>query len=810
LFVVVIVLVTALLISALLTDEAAKTTGGLIDPLTAAGIKADDVDTFEIARKSPIEEKLVFQRKDKRWVLTAPVAARIDSLAVENVIQDLFAAKPVSYPNLSENTSTYNLTTPTVSVTLKKGDTAATVHLGTTLIGKEKAVTFVSTGVHPNRPLAVKTFDLRSLFRDADRDKGGEPHIIGKWLTDFRQKRLLSASTADPGGDLERIKLTRGDRTVELTRSADDWLFTIPANYGLADLAGDSAPVPNQYTGLRPMLNSILNLQTTSSADTIENVAVSDLAQYGLAAADPAVLRIELKPKGQPAEVLFIGKKVEKDGKPVVPTRVYCRVDGDSAVATVTTDQLESLVNAIADPKLMRNRDLVAETKRDRIDAIDSTFGGGFKLRRVSAPTGSQWGLYGAASDPTDAQLLTVTNLLNALARSRVATETLLEPNDAAFAAAQKKGELKVWFDSVDKTTSVKDNQLPAEPKLTGDPVTFTFGQTEGTEVFVRRTTGGKTTDFKVPTDVFTQLSKPRLTFVDPKLGSFTPSVADQLVLFRRGERVELKKEPGSDPAYRGGKWSFVAPDPVKGKSADGDRILDVLGVLAAVPSNQIHSEGASNDDLKKLGLDPARPVLSAKITLPGEKDKEREYHFGNETDDQKGVYFRLLGKPFVFIADRTIATQLETADLTDKVLLRVDPKRVKKLYLDGWKATAKDGKVVHVELALENGVWVAKDPAGVPVDTGQVDAILRALEAPKAISFVNIDEDKPAPPEFGFGDNSVSIIAALDDNSSVQLRIGGEDPAKTGYYGQANRRTFLMNPTTIRPVLVKPPLSGK
>jgi hypothetical protein len=811
LFAVVIVLVAALLVSALFQDDPAKASGGLLDPLAAAGVKADDVDTVELARKSPTDDKLVFKRAGGRWELVGPAAARVDSFAVESVVRDLYAAKPVPYPGLSDSPAAHGLASPTFVVTLRKGDAAATVNLGTTLMGKDKAVTFVTTGDRPNTPVAVRTADLRSLFRDADWDRGGDPHILAKWLTEYRQKRLLSVDSANAGSDLEAVKITRGDRTLELARDGDDWRFAVPDSYGLADTAGDSLPTPNTFTGVRPLLNALVNLQAAGPEDFTEGVNPADLARYGLAAADPAVIRVELKPKGRPPEVLYIGKKAEKDGKPVVPTKVYVRLDGDSAVAAVTTDRLEAVVNTVADPRPLRNRDLIAEAKKDRIDAVDSTFGGGFKLRRVGGPAGPVWALYGTPGDPTDAQTFAVTNLINALARPRVATDVLPldKPNDAAFADAQKKGELKVWFDGAEKA-EVKDGKLPPEPKLTGEPVSFVFGQVEGNEVFVRRTAGGKAVDFRVPTDVFLAASKPRLPFVDPKLGSFAPAAAENVVLFRKGERLELKKEKEPDPAYRGGKWVYVAPDAKKGQPADGDKVLDLLSLLASGPVGTLHSEGATPDELKKLGLDPAGPVLSAKVTLPGEKEREREYHFGTDTADKKGVYFRLLGKPFVFVVDPGVFAQLETADLSDKVLFRVDPKKVRRLFLSGWKGVAKDGKAVSAELAVENGVWVSKDPAGVPVDAPRVDAILRLLEAPKATAFVTLDEDKPPPPEYGFGDSPVSVIAELEDKSSVQLRIGGPDKEKTGYYGQANRKTFVLAAAAVRAVLEKPPLSGR
>jgi hypothetical protein len=811
LFAVVIVLVAALLVSALFQDDPAKTAGGLLDPLTSAGVKADDVDAVEITRKSPDDQRLVFQKKDGKWVLTAPVSARVDPTAVADLIRDLFAAKPVNYPGLTDNPATYGLGNPTYAVTLKKGDAAATVRVGTTLIGKDKAVTFVAAGDRPTTPIAIRTADLRSLFKDSSRDNGGDPHVIGKWLTEYRQKRLLSASDARAGDDLSAVTITRGDKTLSLKRDGDDWAFSSPKDFGQADTAGDSAPSPDRFTGVRPLLGAVLGLQTNAAEDFIEDVPAADYPKYGLAANDPAVVRLELTPKaGGPPEVLYLGKKVEKDGKPVVPTRVYARLEGDSAVATVTTDRLDALVNTVADPTPMRNRDLIAEAKRDRIDAIDSSFGGGFKARRVTGSVGPQWVLYGKPTDPTEAVDQNVAALVAALAKPRVAAETLLAPNDAAFADAQRKGELKVWFEGVEKAPAPTDGKLPAEPKLKGDPTTFTFGQTDGQTVFVRRTAAGKTTDFKVPLDVFTAASKSRLGLVDPKLGSFSPALADSLVVFRNGERTELKRDAGIDPAYLGGKWSFVSPDALKGKVADGDAALDVLSAVAALPSTRVASEGATDDELKKLGLDPASPTVAVTVGLSGEKDKQRVYHFGAETEDKKAVHFRLVGKPFVLLADRTVLAQLQSADLADKVVFRVDPKAVKKLYLSGWRATAKDGKPVDATLALENGVWVAKEPAGGVPDTSRVTAILTALQAPKVMETLKVEEGKAAPPEFGFGGNPVSIVAELEDKTAVSLLLGGENPAKTGVYAQTGGKTVLLPAGTFRPILDKPPLAAK
>ena len=810
LFAVVIALVAGLLVYSLLPDTTQAAAGGLVDPLAAAGVKADEVDRVELTRTHADQQKqrLVFVKKDGRWTLAEPVPAVVDSFAVEAVVRDLFAAKPVNHPSLQDSPTTLGLANPAYTVTLKKGDKSAAVNVGVTLAGKERAVTFVSAGDRPDTPLAVRTADVRSLFNDAGRDQGGDAQTIGKWLTDFRSKRLLSADAANPGGDLASFSITRGGKTLELARTGDEWRFVSPANYGLADAAGAPTPDADRFTGVRPLLAALVNMQVGGVQDFTENVNPADYPKYGLAADDPAAIRVELKAKDRPPEVLYLGKRVEKDGKPVTPPKVYARVEGDSAVAAVPVDRLEAVVNTVVDPRTLRSRDLIAEASKGRIDAVDGTFVGGFRLRRVAGQNEPVWALYGGP-EPADALRSAVIGLLDTLARPRAATDVLLDPADAAFAQPEVKGELKVWFDGVEKGAAVKDGKLPPEPKPAGDPTTFLFGKAEGNEVFVRRTAGGKATDFKIPSDLFLTLSKGRLSYVDPKIQSFVPSGADGLVLFRTGVRTEVKRESGPDQSFRTGKWSFVTPEADKGKPADADAVFAVLQLLAAVPTNRVVAEGGA-DEYRKFGLDPAAPKLSAKVTLAADKDKEREYHFGNETDDKSGVYYRQVGRPFVLLADKSTLANLTAADLTDKTIFRTDPKRVRKLYLSGWKNVGKGGKAVDATLELENGVWVAKEPAGAAVDTLRVNAILAALEAPRAITDVTPAAGAATPPEQGFGDSPLSITAELDDKTAVQMIVGGEDKARGGYFVKANGKTYVLPAAPLKPVLEKPPVEAK
>src|SRR5436305_1112567 len=129
----VLLLVGGLLV-ALLVDsgDTAAAPDGIVDALTRAGVKAADVDSVEITRTQPTEEKLTFTKAGDRWVQQGAVAAKLDSFAVDNLVRGLFQAAPVRHPELTAGLGVHGLDKPTVKVTLGKGDTFATVNVGLT------------------------------------------------------------------------------------------------------------------------------------------------------------------------------------------------------------------------------------------------------------------------------------------------------------------------------------------------------------------------------------------------------------------------------------------------------------------------------------------------------------------------------------------------------------------------------------------------------------------------------------------------------------------------------------------------------
>lgn len=802
----VLVLAAGLLILVLFEGDSGTSAAaeGLMGPLASAGVTEKEIDTVEIVRTQPAEGRLVFSKSDGRWQLTHPTAAKVEGFAIDNVVRDLFSARPVADPNLTDNLSVHGLADPTLKVTLRAGaDRSQTVNVGDTTIGGDKAVTYVTTSAAPGRPLAVRKSDLSALFHTGATD--GAAWKMAKWLPDYRVRRILGADVRDPS-DVQSVKVTAGGKELALVQTAPgEWGFAAPAGYGEADFAGAPDPRPNDapFTGVRPLLNMLTALQVGGREDYVEQPG-DDPAKYGLDPNDPNAVRVELKTKAGPPEVVYFGKRVEEDGKPALPAKVYARMEGDPAVLKVATDRLEGLRQTVLNPAELRNRDLLSPTRRDRIDAIDLTVGKDtVKLRKVGGggsitSGGQRWVLYGGP-EPAEAKAAQVAALLTELTKPRAAREILAAPNDAAFAGAETKATVKVWYDGLEAPAKAEGDKLPPEPKLKGNPVELIFGKTEGDSVLVRKVADNAKVDLKVPAATLGLVTKGRLDLLDPKLKSFGTQQATRLAFNRGAEPFELTKADA--PA---GGWTFAKPESRKGKPADPQAVSGLLGLLSGLSAERVVSEKPTPEELKAWGLDA--PRMTVTVTA-GAKDKPEEivYHFGLETGDKEHVLAQQVGRPVAFTVRKAVFDRLAGDELRDPTVYRLDLAKVRKLTVKGFSDIFGSPREYVAE--RKGAEWVGVAPPDYKPDPAKVGALLAALVAPRAEKFVG-PADKP---EYGVdpaANPDATVFTVEPDGQPAVTLVLGKPAADGKVYAASSAlpgEVFTLDAAQIKKLTEKP-----
>src|SRR5262249_6758518 len=149
--------------------------------------------------------------------------------------------------------------------------------------------------------------------------------------------------------------------------------------------------------GVRDVLDDAGGLRVEANDDFVaEGVSDADLAaKYGLDKDKPETLSVEVKVKpaegDAKTEVLLIGKKAPKaekkpddkkdtkkeEKKPEAePEYYYVRLESENAVERVPAAKVKPLLDVLADPTVLRSRDLVSVGGTGKIDAIDAQAGG--------------------------------------------------------------------------------------------------------------------------------------------------------------------------------------------------------------------------------------------------------------------------------------------------------------------------------------------------------------------------------------------------------------------------------------------------
>jgi hypothetical protein len=805
-FAIVLALVVGLLVL-VLTDSGPGTLTGEALLQEFAGYKEKDIDTIEMTRTSGVsnaEEKLVFIRSaGSQWALKEPFAAKVDSLLLDNVVRELFAIKPTLYGDLTDNLTLHGLDKPTFRIVLKKGDRVSGLNLGFSNLGS-RPVAFVTTMANPKRSLAVLRNDIGSLFRDSAAKQEGEGSKLAKWLPDYRVRKPLGSEVRDAAMEASTFKVTQGPAEIAFDRpTGSSWKFTNPATFGDAEEVGDSAvqQPTAAFTGVRPLLNALSSMQVASVEDYLENPG--DLATYGLKPGDPNIVRVEFKTRSG-VDVISLGKPVEVAGKPTSPAKVYAKLDGDPGVMLVTFDKYDAIKATLKNPAELRNKDLLAESQKTKIDAFDLAFNKTvMKFRKVSVlgDPGTSWVIYGGPT-PVFAKASDVESLLTVITRPRVAKEVLSSPYDAVFTEAEKKGTLTVWRDGLAGLVPAKlePGQLPPEPAVKGTPAEFIFGKIEADNIFVRRNVDGKTADVKLAETIMSLVAKPRSEWIDPKWKSFVTTSVSRVTFNRGAEAYDIERDASN-------QWVFAKPEAMKGKFADADRVDAIVGRLSTLACERVISEAPTPDELKKFNLDLATPRVRVTLALKDPADKERSYDFGAETEDKKSVFVRIAGKPMISTVVRGITDMVLNEDLRDSLLYRVDAAKVKKLKIRGWKAAT--GALVVYDLEKTSGTWKAITPTGVTLDNAKVDALVQFLAKPKVDQYIGLPvaehgvsvDTNPAAFEFTLESDGAPTVALVTGNLAEGGRHFVTASTTTNLIGVINAAAmlkFIEKPTNL------------
>jgi hypothetical protein len=794
LFGVVLVVGLVLLGLALFQDEKPPPAGALLTDFALHDVKPDQIDAVEIEKAGAGTIKFV--KESDGWKLKAPVAARADGRAVEEVVAAVLNARPVAYGELTTNPNLHGLNPPGLKVTLHQGsERTATLNLGNFTVGDPmRAVVFVSTGDKPDRPLAVRKSSLDALFKTPPPPKAETTADLAKGVSDFRSRQVFTAEAAGGPDQVREVKLTAKGKDLVLTKGADGWTITQPP-WGPAAPAGDATPGPDKgLTGARPIVAALLGLHAAEFVDPPGN-----LKQYGLEDGNPDRVRAEITLDGNRKEAVLIGKKVEGS-----PNQVFIKLEGDNAVIKANDGKRDDLANVVANPDPLRDRTLIHDD-RMRIDAIDLTaHGGTTKLRRTG-----RWVLFGGPGDPKPANDEAVNKILEVLTHPRAAVgfPEVKDPKERDGPVPEQVAELKVWAGGI----GFRQTDPKAEPTPTGKPTVLQFGR-KGEQVYVRRTSpGGTKADFLLPRDLLPPDGKPlpvtgsvartRLELLSPVLEkSFAEVVANRLTIAHAGTVVLEIERGGPEPMFPTGRWAFVKPDTQKGQTADQTNTTDLLHQLATLRASEFKDEAADDKKLAGYGLDPKAPRVRVTVGLKSETDKERVYDFGNEAGGF--VYARQGGSQAVFTVPKAAADPFLTPDLRDRTVVRFDPAKAKRLRVRAWKDTT--GQVLVREFEKnKDGVWAPVDPKDYPVDGAKVDAFIREVAGLRAKGY----PAKPGPPEYKLAPEAggMEIVIVTDGGPpEYRLNIGAlveNGASRVGSTGAApNDAFFTVGPDVLKP----------
>ncbi|MFQ3592148.1 MAG: DUF4340 domain-containing protein [Gemmataceae bacterium] len=709
----------------------------------ATKIDVDKITRVTIQRKNPIGEDIVLEREagSSRWRITEPRDLFADDANAANLVLNLHSAKydteakPVSW-------RTAGLSSPSRIIHLEAGDRLFTLTIGDVTEGEERAVAFVESSERKGEVLVVRKGDIRSAFEN---------------LTYFRAKELLPhVSEAD------RLKLTQGNKSVELSRPLSQWRYVQPP-YGEADL-GD---LLTTLGGLRVAYTSDEN------NDFVAN-EVKDLEKYHLDASKAEVLSIEATIKGQKIQTLIGVSK--KEGEKYFATTLRDGNTNSFDIVKISAANVERYQKLLEDPASLRDKNLVRlEGSPDAIDVKNAY--GLLEFRRLNAER--DWELYrGETAAKVD------------LGEVRKLVDGLMGKNSIlSFPDPAKRGELgldgpnvievTLWADSLTAPSTKKDDtkddkadkdhkdspkQLKPVFREGVKPVAvLRFGARQGEGVAVERLWGDSKTLVLAPRELLTLVDQRPLDYYDRSVPAFNSGSAEEGVtrieIQRDGMRYDLKRE-------KEGSWKIQAPNNLKGRTANDEVIRRLLSDLNRIRAKEIVAEQADPKTLaSEYNLE--KPPVSILVTLSKDgTDTTYRFDFG-KARGEKGVYAKFSNSPAIYVVDPEVYAA-SARDLRDPTVLSFKPEDVEVVCFKGWQKLL--GSVTTLTVERKDGSWVAKDKTDFNLDAGKVDELVRGLSRLQAEKFVTSGQG------LAFQQGAFEVQLTLKDKKTITLLIGAEE----------------------------------
>jgi len=740
-------------------DSAPNKDGFLLEAFHSLSVKPDEITRLEIDKGA---EKLVFEKREGRWRMTAPIEARADNERVEAIVRELLMARREEKgADISSKLADHGLDNPPVKITLVRGDRPATLSLGKATIGGDSAVVYVLTSDQPKKAQATRLRGLRALLKDKPAEDGAVAGMMAD-VNDFRTRKLLGEGIPIEAATSQilRVRLTeklaKGERIVELSRANPErlWRFEIPPGYG--DVLTEVPPEqrnPSMIYNLSSLLNNLLAIEVFDVKDYL--TGDRDLKSLGLDPSNDGVIRVDLQRQTGPTETLWISPvnaKKERD-------KVYVLFEGDKAVAQVNAERPRMLQTFLDDPNVLRERTLL-KLKPDRVDALDVTMGGKtFELRR----TAGNWRVVQGAKQYI-ANKGAIEELVVKLNEQRLVRGFPADGlDDKALGLEPPVVEIKLWEDGI----VAGKEPAPLRPIPSAR---LLFGATDKDDlVNVRRYVGLAPSTMKIPAEVLSLARRGLLDYVDIALTPFDPERVEKLTFLRGGETWVIERVKSNLPVADA-RWTILAPASMKGKSGNGPEIARILFSYRNMKSEHVVAEKATPEELKSYGLDPAKPDFKLSLKLQDDPI-ERTYFLGNSLKGKLSAYTKTSMSDFVFESPLGRIELVTKGKLLDPILYRIETGALT-MKLTGWY-DPKTEKSQTIEFdRKEGGIWSAKD--GRRFDYLLVEAFLLTVANPQTIDQV-VEKSGPKPEQgLDLKSGALDIEITIGKDAPITLKLGG------------------------------------